>query len=1427
MPQYMKEIYFKTPRYVFVNQELPSEMKDAFGKPVLTYARNKIRTTKYTVLSFLPKNLLFQFRNAANSYFLLLVILGIFQIFGVPNPGLAAVPLIVIVCITAIRDAFEDYRRGSSDYDLNNSPIHLLHGVHNTNVLKDDISGWRKFKKANTKVVRSIMKVLKKGAIMTFTNKKTKQEFIRKEQQIYNTDLRRVSTIISDTSIAENGYRASFQSAGRRSHQFSVKPKEIAHSLINPTLIQENYGKDGDFKFKNRCWKDVSVGDFIRVRANEEVPADMVLVSTSDIEGNCFIETKNLDGETNLKVKKCVEAGGANHLKHSNDLANTKFWLECDPPNANLYGFKGTIHYEDYDKEGNLIHPDEKEPVNNDNVMLRGSTLRNTKWVIGLVVYTGEESKIMLNSGITPTKASRISRELNLSVFINFALVFIMCFVSAIVNGIFYNKSDTSRVFYEFQAYGSTAAINGVICFFVVLIVYQSLVPISLYISVEIVKTCQAFFIFSDIKMYYDKLDYPCIPKSWNISDDLGQIEYVFSDKTGTLTQNVMEFKKSTINGVSYGLAYSEAKQGLDRRNGVDIIQQSEMWKNKIAADKAVMVDDLEKFSENDQFREESLTFISSQYVKDTLVPETLDKTQKAANETFMLALALCHTVMTEVNAFDESLRDYKAESPDEAALVAVARDVGITFKERQRNLLTVEVYGEEQKYELLETIQFTSARKRMSCFVRTPEGKILLLCKGADNVIFQRLSKSGNSSNVISKTALHLEEYAKEGLRTLCIAQKEVDSYSFNQWLKRYKEAKASIEDDRDDILEELSEEIENNLVLLGGTAIEDRLQQGVPDSISLLSEAGIKLWVLTGDRIETAINIGFSCNLLTTSMKLLVVKPDDDDSTNADPVDELVSKYLQQDLGITDLSNAGVDQLIKTAINDHSTPTNDLALIIDGAALALVFGNEIDGLTEKQLYLKKKFLYLGKQCKSVICCRVSPAQKAQVVKMVKNDLQVMTLAIGDGANDVAMIQTADVGVGIAGEEGRQAVMSADYAIGQFRFLTRLLLVHGRWSYKRLAEMIPCFFYKNVVFTFTCFWYGVYNNFDGSYYYEYTFLMFYNLAFTSLPIIFLAVFDQDVSDTVSLLVPPLYRSGILRKDWTQTKFTWYMFDGLYQSVIAFFFVILTFRLSFQNPQGLAVDHRFWQGVICCAICVTSCDIYVLLKQYRWDYISLIIYSLSILVVFFWVGVWSATTNSQEFYGAGAQTLGTLSLWCVYFVSVLICLLPRFTYDLLMTNFRPKDIDIIREKVRQGAYDDYPQGYDPTNMEDVERHRLLKELYKIDPDALAKFEQELQSVHSSASSEPKNDHNPFAKTFKSIRRKTTINRSRGNTLAKEMNSSFHKPIDLDKLRKQMINNGELGGGGLTRISTTHELPGLTQAETLISYHTRTSINFDH
>ncbi|KAH0846223.1 hypothetical protein AYO21_11708 [Fonsecaea monophora] len=1315
-------------RQIYVNLPLPPEAKTEDGHIIAQYSRNKIRTAKYTPLSFVPKNLWFQFHNIANIYFFFTVILSIFSIFGASNPGLGSVPLIFILTVTAIKDAVEDWRRTVLDTELNNSPVYRLVDWNNVNSSDDDISLWRRVKKTCTRSVISTyrwIKSLRKGhpkpsekdAVTDHpglqrnnsiaTRHTIRSSIYSEERESFHSSQSQTGEDIAMTPVPSPGYRSSLSpdvNGGPPSSAFSYEtadearaagdnapsmlrtqnsskrksvapPKKDYGSLINPHKEVPDTAR-----FKKDYWKNVKVGDFVRIYNDEPIPADIVVLSTSDPDGACYIETKNLDGETNLKVRHALQAG--RRVKHAKDCEFAEFMIDSEGPSPNLYSYSGVARWQQQDpKNPDAPTHDMAEPITINNMLLRGCSLKNTEWILGVVVFTGGETKIMLNSGITPSKRARIARELNWNVIYNFIILFFMCLVAGIVQGVTWAGNDNSLNFFEFGSIGGNPPTDGFITFWAALILFQNLVPISLYITLEIVRSIQAFFIWSDIHMYYERLDYPCTPKSWNISDDLGQIEYIFSDKTGTLTQNVMEFKKCTINGVPYGEAYTEAEAGMRRRQGIDVEAEAARVRQEIADARVEMLKLLRKTYDNPYLHDDELTFISPTFVAD--LNGQSGEAQQAATERFMLALALCHTVITETTPGDPPKIEFKAQSPDEAALVATARDVGFTVLGRTNDDLHVNVLGEDRTYRILNTLEFNSTRKRMSAIVRMPDGKIKLFCKGADSMIYSRLAR-GQQQELRKATAENLEMFAREGLRTLCVAERDLDEEFYQEWNKDHDFAAQALTD-REDRLEEVADRIERELTLLGGTAIEDRLQDGVPDTIALLGQAGIKLWVLTGDKVETAINIGFSCNLLSNEMDLILF---DIPEASVDEAAKLLDQHLQT-FGLT-----GSDGELAAARHIHEPPPPTHALVIDGESLKLVLRDE----------LRQRFLLLCKQCKSVLCCRVSPAQKAAVVQLVKSGLDVMALSIGDGANDVAMIQEADVGVGIAGEEGRQAVMSSDYAIGQFRFLQRLVLVHGRWSYRRLAESIANFFYKNLVWTVALFWYQIYNNFDITYLFDYTYILLVNLVFTSLPVGLLGCLDQDVSDKVSLAVPQLYRRGMERKEWTQVKFWLYMVDGLYQSAICFFMAYLLFQpATFETENGRGIADRSRMGVYVACVTIVVINSYILLNTYKWDWLMVLITVLSSLLIFAWTGIYSSFEASFQFYKAGAEVYGQLTFWALTLLTFVICLLPRFCVKYFQKNYLPYDIDIIREQVRQGKFkylDDY-EAYVPPKIVDV------------------------------------------------------------------------------------------------------------------------------
>ena len=987
----------------------------------------------------------------------------------------------MILFLTALKDAIEDWRRTVLDNELNNSPVHRLVDWNNVNTSEDDISLWRRIKKSTTRGIVWAFRLWRtktrsksnggKGYAERALDEPSKPSDTKRVSMASRSSIQSVRSPMDEDAIQMTPVPSPQPDQGRSFEDSSFKPaagqrasnvfyRDDANLLYEtndakspaPNGGQEPNGHTtkvygslvdpfrqvpGKARFKKDYWKNVQVGDFVRIYNEDQIPADVVILSTSDPDGACYVETKNLDGETNLKVRQALHSG--HKVRHAKDCERTEFVIESEPQHANLYQYSAIAKWTQRDPQnpggqGTAM----AEPITINNLLLRGCSLRNTEWILGVVVFTGQETKIILNAGITPSKRSRITRELNWNVVYNFVILFLMCLVAGIVQGVTWSQSDHSLRYFEFGSVGGRPSLDGFITFWSAVIHFQNLIPIPLYISLEIIKLAQAFFIYSDTFMYYEKLDYPCTPKSWNISDDLGQIEYIFSDKTGTLTQNVMEFKKCTINSIPYGEAYTEAQAGMQRRQGIDVEVEGAKANKQIAEDRVKMLQGLRKLHPNPYLHDEELTFIAPDFVSD--LEGTSGAEQQRANEDFMLALALCHTVITEKTPGDPPKIEFKAQSPDEAALVATARDCGFTVIGRTNEGIIINVLGEDREYMVLNTLEFNSSRKRMSAIVRMPDGRIFLYCKGADSVIYSLL-KRGEQAQLRKSTAEHLEMFAREGLRTLCIARKELSEADYQAWSKEHDIAAAAIVD-RDEKLEKTSDAIERDLTLLGGTAIEDRLQDGVPDTISLLADAGIKLWVLTGDKVETAINIGFSCNLLSNDMDLIVFKIEDE---KAETAEAELNKHMAS-FNIT-----GSDEELRAARKNHEPPGPTHALVIDGDSLKLLLQDQF----------RQKFLLLCKNCKAVLCCRVSPSQKAAVVQLVKSGLDVMTLSVGDGANDVAMIQEADVGVGIAGEEGRQAVMSSDYAIGQFRFLQRLVLVHGRWSYRRLAETIANFFYK------------------------------------------------------------------------------------------------------------------------------------------------------------------------------------------------------------------------------------------------------------------------------------------------------------------------------------------------------------------------------
>uniref|UniRef100_A0AAX7UJR7 Phospholipid-transporting ATPase n=1 Tax=Astatotilapia calliptera TaxID=8154 RepID=A0AAX7UJR7_ASTCA len=987
-----------------LESNLPYEGLEKGKQPNRYFPSNAIKTTKYSLLFFIPMNLYEQFHRLANLYFVGLVILNFIPEVNAFQPEIALIPICVILSLTAMKDAWEDFRRYQSDRKLNNMPCFI---------------------------------------------------YSRKEKQ-----------------------------------------------------------------FVERHWKDVRVGDFVKVVCNEIIPADLLLLYTSDPNGVCHIETANLDGETNLKQRTA-------HPEFEPESFNGI--LVCEKPNNNLNHFKGYVEKPDKQKVGAGI----------ESLLLRGCTVRNTDHAVGFVVYAGRETKSMLNNSGPRYKRSKLERRLNIDVLFCVILLFTMCLIGALGHYLWLNAMPVVPPYLVPPTSGQLdrPSLTSFYMFFTMIILLQILIPISLYVSIELVKIGQIFFITNDIDLYDEETDSRIQCKALNITEDLGQIEYIFSDKTGTLTENKMVFRRCSIMGTEYP----------HKENAINLL-----------------IKETEVVPDGKLFQKISRTSSGS-----------LSHSQKTdAYLDFFLALAICNTVVVSMattkrrrvsrhRTFTEdseenfqpsgqtegvdttglqpcsphppSLSDepaltsdnlrYEAESPDEAALVYAAKAYGFTLLSRTPDSVSVRLpSGEVLDFEVLDTLTFDSNRKRMSVLVRHPITKeYVLYTKGADFAIMELLGTpypgNGNKKNIATVTQRHLDCYAKEGLRTLCIAKKVQ-----NHTLSYLPNAMAAIEN-RERLVMDTAVQLEKNLTLLGATGIEDRLQENVPDTIQALREAGIKVWVLTGDKPETAVNIGYACGLLEDE-------------------DLVINMGCKDKITCTNILDCTLEEVRRYNADPRNVDTTqNMSLVIDGLTLDKALSPD----------LLDRFVALVKHCRAVLCCRVTPLQKSRVVKVIREKLKVMTLAVGDGANDVNMIQAADIGIGISGQEGMQAVMASDFAISHFKHLKKLLLVHGHWCYTRLANMIIYFFYKNVAYVNLLFWYQFFCGFSATAMIDYWLMIFFNLFFTSVPPIMFGLMDKDISAEMLLGVPELYKTGQGEGDYRFTTFWVSILDAFYQSLVCFF----------------------------------------------------------------------------------------------------------------------------------------------------------------------------------------------------------------------------------------------------------------------------------
>ncbi|XP_069474761.1 phospholipid-transporting ATPase IF isoform X6 [Ambystoma mexicanum] len=930
--------------------------------------------------------------------------------------------------------------------------------------------------------------------------------------------------------------------------------------------------------------KNIRVGDIVRVAKDETFPADLVLLSSERVDGSCHVTTASLDGETNLKTHFAVPETAV--LQSVNNLDTLSAIVECHQPEADLY-----------------------RPLGAENLLLRGARLKNTKEIFGVAVYTGMEAKMALNYKSKSQKRSAVEKSMNTFLIIYLMILLFEAILSTILKYTWQAEEKWDEPFYNKkteQERNSSKILKFISDFLAFLVLYNFIIPISLYVTVEMQKFLGSFFIGWDLDLYHEETDQRAQVNTSDLNEELGQVEYVFTDKTGTLTENEMQFRECSINGIKY--------QEISGR----LVPEG----------------------------------VTEDFV-DGLSP-SLSKEE----ELFLKAISLCHTVhicKDETDGLGDgpwhangivSQLEYYASSPDEKSLIEASRRMGVTFTGTDGETMEIRCHGKPERYKLLHVLEFDPNRRRMSVIVQSPTGEKVLFSKGAESAILPN-AKSGE----VHKTRHHVDEFALKGLRTLCVACRRFTAEEYQEVDRRLFEARSSLQQ-REERLIDAFNFVEQDLEILGATGVEDKLQDKVQETIDALRRAGIKIWVLTGDKHETAVSVSLSCGHFHRTMNIL----------------ELVQKKS---------ANECAEQLRQLARRLKEDHVIQHGLVVDGSSLSLALREH-----------EKLFMDVCRSCSAVLCCRMAPLQKAKVVRLIKTSPEKpITLAIGDGANDVSMIQEAHVGIGIMGKEGRQAVRNSDYAIARFKFLSKLLLVHGHFYYIRIATLVQYFFYKNVCFITPQFLYQFFCLFSQQTLYDSVYLTLYNICFTSLPILMYSLFEQHVHPHVLQSKPVLYQDISKNALLGFKPFLYWTLLGFSHALLFFYgsyFLMGEDTSLLGSGQVLKPNRQLmfgnWTfGTLVFTVMVITVTLKMALETHFWTWIHHFVTWGSIAFYFifslFYGGIIWPFLHTQDMYFVFVQLLSSGSSWFAIIIIITTCLFLDVMKKILYRHLLPSSTE--------------------------------------------------------------------------------------------------------------------------------------------------------
>ncbi|KAM9573107.1 putative phospholipid-transporting ATPase IIB isoform 4-T4 [Guaruba guarouba] len=826
---------------------------------------------------------------------------------------------------------------------------------------------------------------------------------------------------------------------------------------------------------------DIQVGDLIIVEKNQRIPSDMVFLRTSEKTGSCFIRTDQLDGETDWKLKVAVSC--TQRLPALGDLFSINAYVYAQKPQLDIHSFEGTFTREDSDP---AVH----ESLSIENT-LWASTVVASGTVIGVVIYTGKETRSVLNTSNPKNKVGLLDLELN-----------------QLTKALFLALVALSVVMVTLQGFVGPWYRN----LFRFLLLFSYIIPISLRVNLDMGKAAYGWMIMKD-----DNIPGTVVRTS-TIPEELGRLVYLLTDKTGTLTQNEMIFKRLHLGTVSYGT-------------------------------------------------------------------DTMDEIQSHI-----------------INSYSQ------------VALVQWTESVGLTLVNRDLTSMQLKTPGGHiLTYYILQIFPFTSESKRMGIIVRDESsGEITFYMKGADVAM----------STIVQYNDWLEEEcgnMAREGLRTLVVAKKSLTEEQYQDFESRYNQAKLSIHD-RNLKVAAVVESLEREMELLCLTGVEDQLQADVRPTLEMLRNAGIKIWMLTGDKLETATCIAKSSHLVSRNQDIHIFRP---------------------------VTTRGEAHLELNAFRRK----HDCALVISGDSLEVCLK-----------YYEHEFVELACQCPAVVCCRCSPTQKAHIVKLLQHHTGKRTCAIGDGGNDVSMIQAADCGIGIEGKEGKQASLAADFSITQFKHIGRLLMVHGRNSYKRSAALGQFVMHRGLIISTMQAVFSSVFYFASVPLYQGFLMVGYATIYTMFPV-FSLVLDQDVKPEMALLYPELYKDLTKGRSLSFKTFLIWVLISIYQGGILMYGALLLFESEFVHVVAISFTALILTELLMVALTI---------RTWHW---------LMVVAEFLSLGCYVASLAFlNEYFGIGRVSFGAFLdvafittvtfLWKVSAITVVSCL-PLYILKYLKRKFSP------------------------------------------------------------------------------------------------------------------------------------------------------------